>query len=204
MAKKAIKKKASKAKPARAAKAIQAKRPKKKAAPPAISQEEMMAAWQKAMTPSEGHRRLEPMVGTFHAKATFVMTPGEPEQVSEGSSEHRWVLGGRWLEQKYQTPMMGMPFEGIGFTGYDNVQGKYVGTWMDSFGTGHMISIGTGKPSDTEIESEAQAIDPSGNIMRFWCKLRIQDHDHHSFEMWTKAPNGRRYRNMLVEYTRQA
>jgi hypothetical protein len=74
---------------------------------------------------------------------------------------------------------------------------------MDTFGTGLMNSIGTGKPTDSVIDSEAEVIDPSGKPMRFWCKVRIQDRDHHSYEMWTKAPNGRRFRTMLIEYTRR-
>jgi len=53
----------------------------KKAAKPAASKsnsmEQMMAQWQKAMTPAEGHKRLEPIVGSFKAKTTFLMEPGD-------------------------------------------------------------------------------------------------------------------------------
>lgn len=179
-----------------------ASRPKKKAAKP-MDQEAMMAAWQKASTPAENHRRLEPMAGSWVTRTTFTMAPGDPPAVSEGTSEHRLVLGGRFLEQIYKGTSMGMPFEGIGFTGYDNVQRKYVGTWMDSFGTGIMDSVGVGKPKDDELNFEAGCVDPSGSRMSFSCKVRIQDRNHHTYEMWTKAPNGKRYRAMLVEYTRR-
>jgi hypothetical protein len=162
----------------------------------------MMALWQKAATPAEGHRRLEPIVGTFRTKSTFTMEYGAPPQVSEATSEHRWVLGGRYVEQRYKGTSMGMPFEGIGYTGYDNVQKKYVGTWMDSFGTSIMSSIGVGRPKDNEIRSECEALDPSGKLIRFEAILRVQDRTRHSYEMWTKAPNGKRYRVMLLEYTR--
>ena len=164
----------------------------------------MMAAWQKAMTPSKGHARLEPIVGTFHAKTTFVMAPGLPPQVSDGTSVHRWVLGGRYVEQVYTGTSMGMPFEGIGFTGYDNVQRRYVGTWMDSFGTGIMDSVGVGKPSAKAMDFEATSIDPSGKKCRFVCKVRIKDRDRHSYEMWTKGPGGKLFRMMRVEYQRKA
>lgn len=163
----------------------------------------MMAAWQKAMTPAAGHRRLEPMIGSWSAKTTFVMAPGAPPQVSEGMSEHRWALGGRYLEQIYTGTSMGMPFEGLGYTGFDNGRNRYIGCWMDTFGTGIMASLGVGKPTDETIEFETEAHEPSGKPIRFWNKIRFQDRDHHSYEMWTKAPNGRRYRNMLVEYTRK-
>ena len=175
---------------------------KKKPAAKPIDQDAMMAAWQTAMTPSDGHNRLEPMVGSWRALTTMVMMPGAPPETNEGISEHRWVLGGRYLEQHYTGQSMGMPFEGIGLTAYDNVQRKYVGTWIDSFGTGVMNWAGIGRPTDEAIDSVATAVDPWGKPMRFECKLRIQDRDHHSYEMWTKAPNGKKFRMMFVDYTR--
>jgi hypothetical protein len=198
----ATKKKASRPKPKSKPKAKAKARPKKRAAPKPPSQEEMMAMWHKAATPAEGHRRLEPTVGSFRTKTTFTMMPGEPPQTSEGVSEHRWVLGGRYVEQLYKGSSMGMPFEGIGFTGYDNVRKMYVGTWMDSFGTGFMHSVGVGRPKDNEIKFESESMEPSGKRVFFESVVRVQDHDRHSYEMWTKAPNGKRYRMMLVEYAR--
>jgi hypothetical protein len=173
-----------------------------KRAPKAPSQDEMMAMWQKAMSPSLGHARLAPMVGTWKAKTTFVMEPGAPPEVSNGTSVHRMVLGGRYLEQVYKGTSMGMPFEGIGFTGYDNVKQRYVGSWMDSFGTGMMTSVGVGDPTDERIDSVAEGIDPTGNKIVFDTIFRIQNHEHHSYEMWTKGPDGKKYRVMLIEYER--
>ena len=167
-----------------------------------MSEAEMMAAWHKAATPAAGHKRLEPMVGTFKTKVTFVMAPGAPPNIGEGTSEHRWVLGGRYVEQSYKGDSMGMPFEGLGYTGYDNAQGKYVGTWMDTFGTGVMNSLGVGKPTAKEIKFDSVAIEPSGKPIRFDCIVKIKDKNKHSFEMWTKAPNGKKFRTMLAEYVR--
>jgi len=193
----ATKKKAVRRKPAsRTKKARRAPRSK------AISQEAMMEKWQAAMTPSDGHRRLEPMAGTFRAKTTFVMSPGETPQTSDGTSVHRFVVGGRYLEQVYKGTSMGMPFEGIGYTGYDNVRKRYVGTWMDSFSTGLMHSFGVGRPTANKMSFVAEAFDPSGKKMAFETILRVADNDHHSYEMWTKAPNGKKFRTMIVEYTR--
>jgi hypothetical protein len=197
----------SKAKPKAAPKA--AAKPKAKAKPKsaerrpkAMSEQEMMAQWQAAMTPSAGHARLMPMVGTWRATTTFTMAPGAPAQVSTGTSVHRLVLGGRHLEQNYKGTSMGMPFEGMGFTGYDNVQKRYVGTWMDTFGTGVMNSVSVGRPTDERIDFVCEAIEPSGQKKVFDAIIRVRDHAHHSYEMWTKGPDGKSYRVMLVEYER--
>jgi hypothetical protein len=200
------KKKAARPQPKAKAKTKPKATPEPKAAttraPKAPSQEEMMAMWQKAMSPSASHARLTPMVGTWNAKTTFVMEAGAPPEVSSGTSVHRLVLGGRYLEQHYRGTSMGMPFEGIGFTGFDNVQQRYVGSWMDSFGTGMMTSIGVGHPTDERIDSVAEAIDPTGKKIVFDTIFRIQNHEHHSYEMWTKGPDGKKYRVMLIEYER--
>ena len=194
------KKKAARPKPQAKAK------PKAKAAakrkPSAISEQEMMAQWQAAMTPGASHARLTPMVGTWRAKTTITIAPGAPPEVHDGTSVHRFVLGGRYLEQNYKGTSMGMPFEGIGYTGFSNVQQRYVGTWMDSFGTGVMHSVGVGRPTDERIDAVAEAIDPSGKKSVFDTIIRIQNHGRHSFEMWTKDPSGKKYRLMLIEYER--
>ena len=199
----AVKKKAARPKPAAKAKAPAKPKPAaSKSAPAAMDEQAMMQQWQAAMTPSVGHARLMSMVGTWRAKTTFTMAPGAPDQVSDGTSVHRMVLGGRFLEQVYKGMNMGMPFEGIGFTGFDNVQKRYVGSWMDTFSTGIMTSVGTGKPDDEKIEFVCEAIEPSGKTRIFDATVRIKGHDRHSYEMWTKGPNGKPYRVMLVEYER--
>jgi hypothetical protein len=204
----AAKKKAARPKPKAVAKAkpkpkAQAK-PKTAAKPrqSPMSQEAMMALWQAAATPGPGHARLMPMVGTWRTTTTFTMAPGAPPQVSGGTSVHRFVLGSRYLEQIYKGTAMSMPFEGIGFTGYDNVQKRYVGAWMDTFGTGLMTSVGVGSPKDDRIDMLAEAFEPSGKKKVFDTIIRIRDHAHHSYEMWTKDDNGKKYRAMIVEYER--
>ena len=185
-------------------KTARAKKPAKRAPrrDAAMDQEAMMAAFQKAMTPGDGHERLKPFAGSWRTRTTMIMAPGADPEVTEGTSENDWVLGGRYLQQKYHGTAMGMPFEGLGYTGYDNVRGKYVGTWMDTFGTGLMNSIGVGRPTATQMDSEAEVYEPTGKRGVFVCKVKLQDNDHHTFEMWRKAPNGKKFRMMVIEYSR--
>ncbi len=198
LAKKA-KGKTTKRKPARPVKHTARKRTAGKA----TDQDAMMAAWQKAMAPGAGHARLEQFVGTWDTKMTFVMEPGATPEISQGTSEHRFVLGGRYLEERLEATAMGMRFEGLGYTGYDNARKQYVGTWMDNFSTGIMGVAGVGKATDRKMESETVGFDPFGKRIRFDTKILVQDHDHHTYEMWAKAPGGRRFRTMTVEYTRK-
>src|SRR5262245_41373451 len=140
--------------------------PKRRKKPAAMDEQAQMDAWQKTMMPGAHHARLEPMVGVFATRTTMTMGPGAPAMTSEGVSAHRLILGGRYLEQSYRGDAMGMPFEGRGYTAYDNARGKYVGTWMDTFGTGMMHSVGVGKPSDKRIDFEAESINPMGKRVK--------------------------------------
>ena len=103
----------------------------------------MMEAWQKFATPAEAHKALQGMVGTWDAEVTSWMEPGQPPVKSKGTSENRMALGGRWVESRFTSEMMGQPFEGIGYTGYDNQKKKYMGTWMDNMSTAVMVTEGT-------------------------------------------------------------
>ena len=72
------------------------------------------------------------MVGSWRVESTGWMAPGAPPQKGTGTSEHAWVLGGRYLQQVFHGEYQGQPFEGISYTAFDNFKKKYVGTWIDS------------------------------------------------------------------------
>lgn len=195
---KSVSKKPKKAAKKATKKTATARKPRAKA----MSEQEMMEQWQRAASPSDVHGHLAAMSGSFRAKTEFVMNPGAPAQVHDGLSENKLILGGRFLQQDYRGTMQEMPFEGRGYTGYDNASKRLVGIWMDTFSTGIMTSLGTGKPSAKKLTSVATGIQPSGDEVVFDCIIEVQDRDHHTYEMWTKAPNGKRYRAMRVEYVR--
>jgi len=100
--------------------------------PMSAEQKAMMDAWMKFATPAEGHKSLAGMVGTWDAEVTSWMDPAQPPEKSKGVSENRMMLGGRWVEQKFTSQMMGMPFEGLGYTGYDNTRRS---TWAPGWTT---------------------------------------------------------------------
>jgi len=176
----------------------------KKGAKPKDPQAEMMAVWQKAMTPGKGHDRLEPLVGKFDVDVKIWMQPGAPPSEGGGTSTHKWILGGRYLQQTYRGKSMGMPFQGVGYTGFDNALQKYVGSWMDTMGTGIMTSVGSGKPTAKKIEFESKMVDPmSGNECTMRSIIRIKDKNRNSFEMWAKGPDGKDFRTMIIEYARR-
>jgi hypothetical protein len=171
---------------------------KKKAA----DEKAAMEAWQKAMTPGDGQKKLEPLVGTFDAKVRTWMDPSKPPDDAVGTSVNTWALGDRFVQMKYEGVFLGETFNGIGYTGYDNVSKKYVSTWMDSASTGMMWS--TGSLDGKVVTMKATVNDPmTGKSSPIDEKLTITDADHHTLEMWGKAPDGKTFKMMEIQYTRK-
>ena len=162
-----------------------------------------MDAMIKAGTPGDAHKKLSSMVGTWDATVKmYPMQPGAPVQMSSGVSESKWVLGGRWVQETFTGNFMGMPFSGIGYTGYDNIKKKYVGTWMDTFTTSVMMSSGE-IGADGKYTFESSMDDPmSGKAMPVKEVVTVTDDDHHVMEMWTPDPSGQMFKMMEITYTR--
>lgn len=181
-------------------------KPKPKAAQPAAPDEKaQMEAMMKAATPGENHKKLDAFVGTFDAKVKMWEKPGAPPKESTGTSEGKSVLGGRYVEEHFEGTFMDQPFSGMGLTGYDNVQKKYISTWADSMGTGIMVSTGKADASGKGMTMSGAMPDPmTGKMMTLKQKVTITDSDHHTFEMWGPAPDGKSYKMMEITYTRKS
>jgi len=163
-----------------------------------------MEAMMKAATPGDAHKRLECMVGNWDAKITMWYEPGEPPTVSAGTSESKWMLGGRWVQESVTSNFMGMPFSGLGYTGYDNVKKQYVGSWMDNFSTSMMLSTGNADEGGKSWTFSSSMDDPmSGKSMPVTTKVIVADNDHHTMEMWGPGPDGKPTKLMEIAYSRK-
>jgi len=89
---------------------------------PQAAMNDMMKRMTELASPSEGHAKLNDLVGVWDAETKMWMGgegSGQPS-ISKGTAEYSWVLGGRFLREGYNGEMMG-----FGFTGYDNYAKKY-------------------------------------------------------------------------------
>ena len=181
--------------------AIAADAPKDKAA----QQKAAMDAMMRAATPGDAHKKLNAMVGTFDTKVKMWMEPGAPPMESTGKAVNEWVLGGRWLQERFDGTMMNMPFSGIGYTGYDNIRQMYVGTWMDNMSTSYMTSSGGAPDAGGKTWAfTGMGMDPmSGEAVNFDEKVTVTDADHHTMDMWSPAPDGKMVKTMEIAYSRK-
>jgi hypothetical protein len=173
-----------------------------KAGPP--DEKAMMEAMTKAATPGDAHKKLESMIGTWDTKVTMWMDPSKPPAESTGTSENRWVLGNRYVQQTFEGTFMGQPFSGIGYTGYDNIGKKYMGTWMDTGGTEMMNMTGKSDAAGKVMTFAGTMNDPmTGKACKLTSKVTVADNDHHMMEMWGPDPSGKVYKMMEITYVRK-
>jgi len=171
----------------------------KSAATPKVdpAMEEMM----KLAAPGEMHKKLEPFVGKWKTVVKTFMGPGEPE-VSEGTSTSEWILGGRYVRETFNGTFAGMPFEGRGLTGYDNIGKEFVGVWVDTMGTGVLTSTGKMDPNGKVFNWQLTIPNPmpgTPNTMR--AVVEIVNDKTHTFTTYVML-DGKEVKQMEITYTR--
>jgi len=172
---------------------------------PSAEQQAMMEKMTKAATPGPQHEMLKKMAGEWNATVTMQMDPSQPPEVEQSTSTLTMVMGDRYCQEMVTGQMMGQPFSGMGLTGYDNVLGKYVSTWVDNMGTGIMTSTGTADASGKVITWIGTMSDPvTGKLTKERMVTTIKDDDHHTFEMYGTPPGGKKEMKMMtIEYSRK-
>lgn len=162
----------------------------------------MMAAYEKAGQPAEEHKQLLKMVGKWNLTIKSWMDPKAPPMESTGTAEGKALLGDRFVQTTVTSSFMGKPFNGVGINGYDKARKKFVGTWMDSMGTGISQSEGTADAAGKVMTSQMTSSDP---LTGKQTKMRIVgrwEGDDKLVEEFHEKKGGKEMKMMEITYTR--
>lgn len=172
--------------------------------PPGWTEADMQACMA-AGAPGAMQEWLASGAGTWRGKSQMWMAPGTEPMVSEVTNTIKPIMDGRYVKCTYEGDMPGMgPFTGHGITGYDNVSGKFVSSWIDNHSTG--IMQGTGSLSAdkrvlTMNYSYNCPINKRPTVMR-----EITTHNgpnSTTLEMYATDPkSGKEYKMMQVDFKR--
>jgi hypothetical protein len=172
----------------------------------AMSEEQkaMMERMKEFSTVNEHHDLLKSLVGTWKTTVKFWMDPaGQPEE-SEGTSEAKMIMGGRFVEQAYNGTAMGQPFEGRGLVGYDNLKKEYTSIWFDNMSTGIMTGAGQYDPATKVMTEEGSMSCPMTQETHRWSKnvTTFTDDDHYTYESFMKDKEGKEFKAMSITYSK--
>lgn len=172
---------------------------------PEMTAEQMQTMLQLSQ-PGENHKYLDALVGKWQHTVTWRMDAKSAPQTMQGSSENRWIMGGRFLQQEAHGEAMGNQpaFEGLGMTGYDNVKKEYTSVWLDNMGTGMMMATAQfDAKKKTFNESGTYACPITGDQHKaFRAAWKIINKNKYTYEMYTQDADGKEFKNMEIVYKR--
>ncbi|MFQ5349860.1 MAG: DUF1579 domain-containing protein [Thermoanaerobaculia bacterium] len=155
-------------------------------------------------TPAAEHEKLAAFAGTFKARVSMWMGPGEP-MISTGTMVNELDLGGLFLKQTYTGDPNEGPFpefEGRGFWGYNKFTNRYEGFWIDNASSMMQTEAGELDESGRVWTMTGELPDPStGGTMTKRSVITLQDGDNHLMEMYFDTGEGET-KSMEIQYTR--
>jgi hypothetical protein len=177
--------------------------PPKVTTPAQPSENDMMMAMMAAGQPNENHALLAKCAGTWTATCKFRMTPDAPWQESKGTMKSEMVFGGRFLKQAFTGDFGGMPFEGMGMMGYNNVTKQFEATWFDSMNTGATTFTGTYDASKKAYTMSGECCDPMDPTKKRKSRsvMTHNSPDKMTEEMFEIGDDGKAVKNMEIVYT---
>jgi hypothetical protein len=181
--------------------------------PTAEDMQKMMTQMMELSKPTENHKLLADLAGTWTYTIKMWMNPdpnAKPEE-SKGTAVRKSMMDGRYsvMDVTGKMEMPGpdgkkkeMTFKGMGIDAYDNVKKKFVSSWIDNMGTGIMMSQGDYDPATKTFTYNAEGEFIPGMKQKIREVIKIVDKDHHTFE-WYEDRGGQEAKTMEIHYTRK-
>lgn len=147
------------------------------------------------------HETLPRFAGTWRAEVKIWMDPAGPPHTSTGTMVNRLVLGGRFIEHDYQDDAK--MFEGKGFWGYNSIDGRYEGLWIDTMATFFQLEHGQHDTAADVYTMRGTMTDPSTRKpMNKKSIIRVKSPTEHVMEMYFETPMGE-FKCMEITYSKQ-
>jgi hypothetical protein len=156
----------------------------------------MMEAWEKAGAVGAHHEKLNGLAGEWHGTFRMWMEDGAEPMESTGTIDRRWVLNGRFLEEKVTATSTFGDFNGIGYLGYNNLDGRYEFVWLEDMSTGMMHGTGTFDPDNNTFRWSSSHRDPiTGHTIDSWSKLEMTSSSSQTYTGWQIGKDGRKFKS---------
>ncbi|MCH8151678.1 MAG: DUF1579 family protein [Planctomycetes bacterium] len=156
-----------------------------------------MEAKAKAGAPGEHHQYLNRMIGEWEGMFTMWMEPGEEAMMRmPGTVSREWVLNGRYIRETVDSESEWGKFRGLGYMGYNNIDGQYEFIWMDTKSTAIMFETGTYDPESKVLTTRGSHRDPaSGQVFNTRGILDLSNPSRHTYVSYATGPDGKEFKN---------
>ncbi len=162
-----------------------------------------MKAYMDFVTPGAMHKWLASFEGTWEAYAISYMNPAKPD-TSKLIQTYSMMLNGLYQEAKITGEMMGMPFEGRSWSGFDNAKKKFVMTWVDNVSSGTTYLTGDYTTASKTLNLKGTQTNPvNGKDMNIREVLKMIDNDTYTLIMYGDGPDGKEIKFMEGTFKRK-
>jgi len=169
--------------------------------PKPMSEGEMWAKMQELAQPSAMHKDvLSAIAGSWTAKGKIYSSMGE--MPIEGKSENTSILGGRFIESRYEGPFMGGKFQGVGIVGFDNLSQTFQQTWIMTLATSIDVMTGSWDAESKTLTWRGSAKMPDGSTFQKRTTTCFKSADTILEESFATGPDGKEKKEMEITYTR--
>ena len=169
--------------------------------------QDMMKQMMNAATPGLPHKIFESFVGNWNYTSKWWDSADGKPQMSSGESQIKMILGGRFIQHNTHGKSMGMPFNGMGLTGYNNLTAKYETLWLDTMSTGMMRGEGTFDESTQTLTDSGEfscplSVNHKATYRAEWKKI---DSTHMVYSMYGHGIDGKaaEFKEMELSFTKR-
>ncbi len=156
-------------------------------AAPAPSLEDDLARSMEASRPSAEHRWLDPLVGSWNVDLRW-LGAGRAETRTSGTSENRWILGGRFLLCESTAGEGPSRVEATTIYGYDGREKRFFSLALNNLATSYEERSGSYDPvTQSFLLSGRQRDESTGGVLVQRQVLKIEGPDRHVVSVYLDA-----------------
>jgi len=154
---------------------------------------------------SPEHALLKKDVGIWDAESSFWMVPGQPPMVTKGV-ETNFMIGDTWLVSEFKCNLGESPFQGHGQTGYDPINKKFIGTWIDNVNP-HLSTLSGSYDAQTQsftfMSKGVDVMTGKPTVSKLVSKHIDDDHRHFTAFDQIADKEAQWRKTMEIKYTRR-
>ena len=160
-------------------------------------------AWSAISQPGGSHELLDAFIGDWDVEVVSWRDPKANPERSKAHSSSTWILGYRYVREKYKSLEFGPRYEGLGFLGYDAGAKLFVSVWMDSLNTSIATSKGLFNPVTSTLELRGEIYDPLlGRTKETATFIRFLSKDSYEVSMIDRTARGIEFTSLQMTYRR--